>query len=64
MKLKKYSKLVQKLAEQHPNLECYYSSDDEGNSFHKVYLGPTVVNFDIESRYPDEESKQKVIIIN
>lgn len=62
MKLKEYSKYIQKLAKKYPNLECYYASNDE--SFRKVYLRPIVMNFDIESGYPNDTSKDLVIIIN
>lgn len=64
MKLKEYSKHIQKLAKKYPDVECYYSSDDEGNEFRKLYLGPTVMNFDIESGCPDETSKDLVVILN
>ena len=64
MKLKTYANKIAKLAAQHPNLEVWYASDDEGNQYNKVNWEPSIMNFDKESQCPDEESKQKVIIIN
>lgn len=64
MKLKSYAKKITELAAQYPNLEVWYASDDEGNNYSKVNWEPSVVNFDKESQYPDEESKKQVVIIN
>ncbi len=42
MTLKEYAKEINKLAEEYPNVLVVYSSDDEGNSFHRVNQAGTV----------------------
>lgn len=54
MKLKEYAKTIQQLAQEHPNMEVVYSSDDEGNSFNKIYFTPSVI----------EIHGEKVVCIN
>lgn len=46
MTLKEYAKEINKLAEKYPNVLVVYSSDDEGNSFHRVNHAGTVGFFD------------------
>jgi len=36
MKLKTYAKIIQEAANKYPNLDVYYASDDEGNSFNRL----------------------------
>jgi hypothetical protein len=46
MTLKEYIKELKKLEKLYPNAQLVYSSDDEGNSFEKVHMGPTAGMFE------------------
>ncbi len=55
MKLKHYIKELEKLANKYPEAILVCSSDNEGNSFNKVYYTPTVGLFNQEDQsfYPE-----------
>jgi hypothetical protein len=55
MKIKKYIKLLEKLAAEHPNATVVYASDSEGNSFSDVVFEPSV------GRYKDGEFDSDVV---
>ena len=42
MKLKEYIKALKKLEKDYGNCECYYSRDDEGNSYDTVKFRPGI----------------------
>lgn len=42
MKLANYIKELQDLLEEHGDLDLYTSSDDEGNSYNKVFCSPEI----------------------
>jgi hypothetical protein len=46
MKLKEYAEIINKLAEEYPDVLVVYASDDEGNSFQKANHAGTVGFFD------------------
>lgn len=48
MKLKEYIKKLNDILEEHGDLECIYSSDDEGNNFQRVNYSPQAGNFEEE----------------
>ena len=50
MLLSEYIKKCQSFLEEHGDLECVYSADDEGNAFHKVNYAATLMF----SRNPNE----------
>jgi hypothetical protein len=72
MTLKMYIKQLQKLAKKYPDAVLICASDDEGNSFHTVYNGPTEMYFDEnngeaygkEETWCDDENFQVAICIN
>ena len=71
MKLKEYAGYIATLAKKYPDLECVYTSDDEGNSYQKLNWAPEPCLFDFEGMFPVDEYKQSnknkkpnVIIIN
>lgn len=76
MKLKEFREYLNRLVANNPeydNLDCVYSTDDEGNSFHQIHYHPTVGNFtpegykgDFESISPEEKGikKPNAICIN
>lgn len=62
MKLKKYSKLISKLAANHPDFEVIYSSDSEGNWFDTVDHEPSIVCY--KDHEILEEGKENAVCIN
>lgn len=46
MKLKEYIKELQKIADEHPDLEVVYATDDEGNSFGTVNNIPSLGHYE------------------
>ncbi len=42
MTLKKYAEIINKLAEEYPDVLVVYASDDEGNNFQKVNHAGTI----------------------
>lgn len=77
MKLKEYIKTLQALeAEGHGDLEVIYAVDDEGNAYHSVYGGPSLVMVEDLNEYYKEvvhpndaeeyeiEYKENAILIN
>jgi hypothetical protein len=66
VRLKEYAKLIEDLAFRYPNAEVVYSSDEEGNSFEKVYHAPTLGLFDGFDFYSaaEEEVEVNAICIN
>ena len=41
MKLKEYLESLEKLYEEHGDIEVYYSIDEEGNDYKEVYYSPS-----------------------
>lgn len=75
MKLSEYIKNLQKVYEEHGDLECWYSSDDEGNSFHKINYTPTILYYDDEEVLCEEDLEisedncnkddvEKIVVVN
>lgn len=80
MKLEKYIAGLQKVLDEHGDLEVIYSSDDEGNRYDHVQFTPTVGFLDGDMSFhskknveesPDEETyepfvgkKPKTVCIN
>lgn len=77
MNLKQYIEELQKLYNEHGDLEIIYAADDEGNGYEKVHYNPSIMFFDENSKsglsLEDKESDQdefsvekfvKVICIN
>jgi len=49
MKLNEYINHLLKIKKEYGgNIECIYSSDEEGNSFEPVYYNPSVGCFDVD----------------
>ena len=42
MKLSEYINKLHDFLDEHGDMECYYSSDDEGNEYQEVYYGGTL----------------------
>ncbi|MFA5625801.1 MAG: hypothetical protein WC966_12255 [Bradymonadales bacterium] len=55
MKLSEYIKGLQEVFEEHGDMDCYYSVDDEGNAYQQV-------NYNGEIRYlkPEEQDEYQV----
>ena len=53
MKIKKYLKVLQELAEKYPNADVVFASDAEGNSYDRVNYNPTPGHFN-ESEFVPE----------
>lgn len=52
--LKEYIKHLQEVLDQHPEYSEFpviYATDEEGNSYHKVYNTPTLVELDDPNDY-------------
>lgn len=71
MKLKEYIKKLQKLEDLgFGDLPLIYSSDDEGNSYHEVNMGPEPLIADLSTYYielkleEDEDTPPNCICIN
>lgn len=74
MKLDKYIEVLLQLQKEHGNLDVVYSSDEEGNSFHKVEYDPSLGiaedlnEYFIEIIHPDDAEEYGLspncIIIN
>ena len=75
MKISEKIKELQEFMDQHGDLECWYSEDDEGNAYHKVYYDPSlyyvdedgnvyVDKEDVEACGLDIEDVQPICIIN
>jgi hypothetical protein len=46
MKLKEYITALKDIEQTHPDVEVVHSSDDEGNTFGKVYYHPALGRFE------------------
>ena len=46
MKISEMIKNLQEFMEEYGDLDCWYSSDDEGNAYHKVYFEPSLLCVD------------------
>lgn len=54
MKLSEYIKGLQEFLAKHGDLECFYSADDEGNNYQKVYYtGSLLHTMNPEAYCPD-----------
>ena len=53
MKLSEYISGLQKILDKHGDLNCYYASDAEGNSYHRVCWCGTILFVNEESRTLD-----------
>jgi hypothetical protein len=51
MNLKEYIATLQDIYEEHGDIPLIYSSDDEGNEYHKVEYGPSIVYCDLSDYY-------------
>lgn len=55
MKLSKYIELLQRTLKYEGDLECVYSTDDEGNAYHKVnYAGSHLYFENLEDYYLEQ----------
>ncbi len=62
MKLTKYIEELNKFLKEHGDLECYYSSDDEGNRYQKVdCCGTRMWVSDLEEYMPDMIEEEYLI---
>lgn len=56
MKLREYLSAIEELVKNNPealDMELYYSTDDEGNSYGSVYRTPTLSKFNVYGREVD-----------
>lgn len=54
MKLSKYIKSLNAMLEEHGDMNCFYASDDEGNSFQQVGYAGSILYTDTPDAYrPD-----------
>ena len=61
MNLRQYLKGLKKLVREHGDSEVVYASDEEGNSFHKVFYTPSVGFYKNGEYYPaDAETKESI----
>ena len=63
MKLKEYVAILNEISKKNGNgeLDCYYSSDDEGNNYSKVFYAPSVEKTDdLDINITDK----RIVIIN
>ena len=51
MKVSQMIKNLQKFMQEHGDLDCWYSVDDEGNECHDVYLPPSLCYVDDECAF-------------
>ena len=61
MKLKEYAKAIAELAAEKPNALVVFASDEEGNSFSPVEMGPTLGHWDGEE-FSDDGTKNAVCV--
>ena len=54
MKLKKYIEGLQKVLDEHGDIECYYARDDEGNGYQEVGYNGTIFYVRHLQHYIDE----------
>ena len=54
MKLSTYIKKLQDFLKENGDMNCYYSSDDEGNSYQEVYYSGTLMYTDDPEGYNPE----------
>ena len=59
MKLRDYVEHLKKLVRAHGDSEVVYASDEEGNSFHKVFYAPSVGFYKKGEFYPAEEATKE-----
>ena len=64
MKLKKYIEGLQKVLNEHGDIECYYARDDEGNGYQQVQFNGTVfyvrhLQHYIDEIYSDEDIEEE-----
>lgn len=64
MKLKEYLKYLNDIVKKYPNLDVIYSSDDEGNSFSKVYYIPAVGYYDKHGEFHVDSEKNNAVCLN
>lgn len=65
MKLKKLIKKLKEIYKEHGNLECVYSIDDEGNSFHKIAYEPTEGYYSSEDyEFRNDQNPINAVCIN
>jgi hypothetical protein len=57
MTLKEYSNKIRNLARKFPDAEVVYASDEEGNTFTKLYYEPTVGIFKDNGFYGTKDPK-------
>lgn len=64
MKLDEYIKVLQDLKKKYGNLELVYSSDEEGNSFNKLFYAPSAGELDEDENFNSESEVKNAICIN
>lgn len=55
MKLQEYINNLQKVLDEHGDLDVVYAVDDEGNGFGEVHFTPTVGHYSDREFYSNEE---------
>lgn len=75
MKVSEVIQFLKEIQKEHGDLECWYSSDDEGNSFRKLFYEPSVcyvdsygetygTNEDLEYADLKPEDVRKICVVN
>ena len=74
MKISEMIENLKEFKEKHGDLECWYSVDDEGNAYHKLYYAPSKYYVDeygevcqladIEYYEEDIEDYEAICIVN
>lgn len=61
MNLRQYLESLKKLVREHGDSEVVYASDEEGNSFHKVFYAPSTGFYKNGEYYPaTQETKESI----
>ena len=56
MKISEMIKNLQEFMEEHGDIECWYTTDDEGNEYHKIYYYPSLYYLNSDNEvYPSLE---------
>ena len=56
MRIKKMIENLEEFKAKYGNVECWYSEDEEGNGYHKLYFEPSLRYVDSDGTiYQDEE---------
>lgn len=62
MKLSEYIKNLESILKENGDLEVIYASDDEGNSYDKIYFTPSVGHYNSEEKeyFQEGESMEEM----